>query len=236
MILKEIDITTFLSLYVPGLKGLQLKNALIIGFFCAMRNGELYQFKRGNITEDREHNRFVVCIERSKTDQAGNGFHATIPYSIGVISIAFLVRDYLSAFDQFCMKNNLDPVQQPYFMTISPGNVFIRCRVGVNTLAKYPSLIARYLNLENADAYTGHCFRGSAATNMAENGASDQQMKCLCRWKSEKMADVYTRQTDRLKNEATNALLRRTNIGNMQCAPTTELQYGSNQGFRWYLL
>lgn len=83
-------------------------------------------------------------------------------------------------------------------------------RVGINTMAKMASGIANKLGLENATAYTGHCFRGSAATNMAENGASDQQMKSLCRWRSEKMADTYTRKTERLKNEATQTLLKKT--------------------------
>lgn len=83
-------------------------------------------------------------------------------------------------------------------------------RVGVNSMAKMASRIAQRLGLENAPAYTGHCFRGSAATNMAENGASDQQMKSLCRWKSEKMADTYTRKTERLKSEASKTLLKKT--------------------------
>ena len=35
-------------------------------------------------------------------------------------------------------------------------------------------------------------------------------MKSLCRWKSEKMADTYTRKTERLKSEASKTLLKKT--------------------------
>ena len=153
---------------------------------------------------------FNVCIRHSKTDQAGCGFTASIPFSISDISIVSIVRDYLSTLDSFILQSQLSPTDQPLFTAITAQGSFMLSRVGINTMAKMASCIASRLGLENATAYTGHCFRGSAATNMAENGASDQQMKSLCRWRSEKMADTYTRKTERLKNEATQTLLKKT--------------------------
>ena len=41
---------------------------------------------------------------------------------------------------------------------------------------------------------------------MAEYDVSDQQMKILCRWKSEKIEDTYSRKTERLKGEASKTL------------------------------
>lgn len=210
LVLKEGDITTFLRTETNGLKGKQLKVALIIGFFCALRNAELYDLRRDDIKEDNDFECFNVSIKRSKTDQAGCGFSATIPFAIGDISLVTILRDYLNALDNFILQHHLDPINQPLFTAITPQGSFMQCRVGINTMAKMASRIAEKLGLDNAAAYTGHCFRGSAATNMAENGASDQQMKSLCRWKSEKMADTYTRKTERLKNEATQTLLKRT--------------------------
>lgn len=107
----------------------------------------------------------------------------------------------MKSLDFFILQHRLDASSQPLFTAITAQGGFMLSRVGVNSMAKMASRIAQRLGLENAPAYTGHCFRGSAATNMAENGASDQQMKSLCRWKSEKMADTYTRKTERLKNE-----------------------------------
>ena len=210
LVLKEGDITTFLRSETNGLKDLQLKLALIIGFFCALRNSELYDLRRGDINEDAEFECFNVCIKHSKTDQAGCGFTATIPFAISDISLVSMVREYLAVLDGFIARNSLDPSTQPLFTAITPQGGFMLSRVGVNSMAKMASRIAQRLGLQNAAAYTGHCFRGSAATNMAENGASDQQMKSLCRWKSEKMADTYTRKTERLKSEASKTLLKKT--------------------------
>lgn len=210
LVLKEGDITTFLRSETNGLKDLQLKVALIVGFFCALRNGELYDIRRGDISEDHDFECFNVCVKRSKTDQAGCGFSAAIPFSIGDISLVSILREYLKSLDFFILQHRLDALQQPFFTAISAQGAFMLSRVGVNSMAKMASRIAEKLGLENAASYTGHCFRGSAATNMAENGASDQQMKSLCRWKSEKMADVYTRKTERLKKEATKTLLKKT--------------------------
>lgn len=52
LILKEGDITKFLRFETNGLKELQLKVALVVGFFCALRNSELYDLRRGDIVED----------------------------------------------------------------------------------------------------------------------------------------------------------------------------------------
>ena len=52
LILKEGDITKFLRFETNGLKELQLKVALVMGFFCALRNSELYDLRRGDIVED----------------------------------------------------------------------------------------------------------------------------------------------------------------------------------------
>ncbi|KAJ8975441.1 hypothetical protein NQ317_014199 [Molorchus minor] len=43
--------------------------------------------------------------------------------------------------------------------------------VGVHTIGKVPSMIARYLRLPNPETYTGHCFRRSSATLLANTGA-----------------------------------------------------------------
>lgn len=40
--------------------------------------------------------------------------------------------------------------------------------VGKNTFGKMPRMIAEFLQLPNADKYTGHCFRRSAATLLGE--------------------------------------------------------------------
>mgnify|MGYP005987225749 CR=1 FL=1 len=55
-----------------------------------------------------------------------------------------------------------------FFLTYRNGNC-IKSPVGVNTIGKIPSKIARYLQLPNPERYTGHCFRRSSATVMADD-------------------------------------------------------------------
>lgn len=43
--------------------------------------------------------------------------------------------------------------------------------IGINSFSKIPSLIARYLKLEQPHLYTGHCFRRSSASIVSESGA-----------------------------------------------------------------
>ena len=112
------DITKFLRFETNGLKELQLKVALVVGFFCALRNSELYDLRRGDIVEDSTFECFNVCIRHSKTDEAGCGFTASIPFSISDISIVSIVRDYLSTLDSFILQSQLSPTDQPLFTAI----------------------------------------------------------------------------------------------------------------------
>lgn len=71
--------------------------------------------------------------------------------------------------------------------------------VGINTIGSVPSSIAKFLQLPNAMAYTGHCFRRTSATLLADAGAD---MSCLKRhggWRSSSVAEGYIE--DSLENK-----------------------------------
>lgn len=197
--LKEEDITTLLGTETNGIKGKQV----IIGFFCALRNAELYDLRRGDIKENHDFECFTVSIQRSKTDQARCGFSTTISFAIGDISIVIILRDYLKALDYFILQHHLDPINQPLFTAISPQSSFWQSKMGVNSVAKMTSRIEGKLGLDNATAYTGHCFRGSTVTNRTENGTGNQKVKILRRWRSEGIAELYTHKMEKRKNAAT---------------------------------
>ena len=56
-----------------------------------------------------------------------------------------------------------------FFLTYHNGNC-TKSPVGINTIGKIPSRIAEYLHLPHPEHFTGHCFRRSAATAMANHG------------------------------------------------------------------
>ena len=54
-----------------------------------------------------------------------------------------------------------------------------------------PKTIAVWLGLENPELYTGHTFRRSSATLLANSGANITTLKRHGGWKSEQVAEGY---------------------------------------------
>jgi integrase len=68
---------------------------------------------------------------------------------------------------------------------------------------KTPRIIAEFLKLPDANKFTGHCFRRSAATMLAENGGDTRSLKQLGGWRSDKVAESYVK--NYLQNKIKNA-------------------------------
>lgn len=64
-------------------------------------------------------------------------------------------------------------------------------RIGHNTISQMPKKIAGFLKLSDIEAFTGHCFRRTAATLLANNGGDLMQIKRLGGWKSSTVAEGY---------------------------------------------
>ncbi|XP_053593046.1 uncharacterized protein LOC103571465 [Microplitis demolitor] len=62
--------------------------------------------------------------------------------------------------------------------------------IGKNKISEVPKIITICLNLEEPEKYTGHCFRRSSATLLANSGASLIEIK-HGRWKSSSVAEGY---------------------------------------------
>lgn len=63
--------------------------------------------------------------------------------------------------------------------------------VGHHTIGTMPFKIATYLKLSNAKEYTGHAFRRSSATLLANSGADILALKRHGGWKSSSIAEGY---------------------------------------------
>lgn len=71
--------------------------------------------------------------------------------------------------------------------------------IGINSFGKMPSLIATFLKLENPKMYTGHAFRRSGTTLLADCGADVRTLKSFGGWQSDKVVDGYVE--DSLQNK-----------------------------------
>ena len=85
-------------------------------------------------------------------------------------------------------------------------------KYGHNSIAQFPKKIATYLNLNNVNTYTGHCFRRTAATLVADNGGDILDVKKLGGWKSRTLAEGYV----------DTSLNSRIKIANMLSTKSTE--------------
>jgi hypothetical protein len=66
-----------------------------------------------------------------------------------------------------------------------------RQAVGINTIGGVPKKIADFLNLPNSSNYTGHCFRRTSATLLADAGADITVLKRHGGWRSNTVAEGY---------------------------------------------
>lgn len=165
------------------------KVILIIGIYGALRLSEIAYLDFKDIRKDGPN--FMILIRQSKTDQAGIGSEFAIsPLSSVDICPVTLLISYLNLFPikqgrLFRKMNKLDqPTQQV---------------LGINKIATLPKKVADFLGLTGD--YSGHCFRRSAATIIADSGASMLQIKRLGRWQSSSVAESYISQSKSSKLE-----------------------------------
>lgn len=114
------------------------------------------------------------------------------------------LRDTKTKIDRmFVIPNEFVPVVKKYQLlrpkSTNSDRFFINYKngkcvnqvIGRHAMAKMPTQIASYLNLADSDCYTGHCFRRSSATLLADSGANLTTIKRHGGWKSDAVAESY---------------------------------------------
>lgn len=127
-------------------------------------------------TQDVEHldnNRYLVSIDASKNDEPRQ----------------FIIGDpFYDKVKQYIDLRPSDYFSEPrFFIQFLKG----KCNhqvIGRNKIGETPKSIAKCLKLKNPEKYTGHCFRGTSSTLLAESGANESMLMQLGGWKSSKVA------------------------------------------------
>jgi len=166
-----------------------------MGYFGGLRCAELtaLEFNDVAITDDC----ITVFIKQSKTDPCGkNNFYFTISSKGGCAYN--VIKNYSGA-----ILNKTGRFFQNYNFK---SKTFAKQPMGRNTIAATPKFIANYLGLAEPDRYTGHCFRRSSATALADSGASLTTLKRQYRWKSDTVAHSYIDQSKHHKLHVSNSL------------------------------
>lgn len=158
-----------------------LKAALIIGVFGSCRRVELKDMSLDQMVFSDNPNGVLITLPRTKTDVirqfvVGEGDRD----GINLINV---VKSYAAL-----RPSDMD--SQRFFTTYRNG-VCVRQLIGIHALGGYPKAIATFLNLPNPSTYTGHCYRRSGVSLMAESGATLADMRRHCGWMNEGMAERY---------------------------------------------
>lgn len=84
--------------------------------------------------------------------------------------------------------------------------------IGKNKFGNMPKDIATYLNLPNPELYTGHCFRRTSATLLADSGANITTLKRHGGWRSDQVAEGYIEDSIQNKYHVTQRITEGINI------------------------
>lgn len=108
------------------------------------------------------------------------------------VSRLFAITDenWSNYIKKYFQLRSANTIHKRFFVCYRSG----RCTtqpIGINKIGEMPKIIAKYLNLLNYEHYTGHCFRRSSASHLANSGADLITIKKHAGWKSSAVAEGY---------------------------------------------
>ena len=173
----------------PDIKYLLCKVACIFGVMGACRRNELHKLEFEDV-QDFETT-LLVTIKDTKT-KTTRKFTITGKYYE-------ICKKYMN----LRPKNSNNP---NFFLNYINGKCTIQ-NIGINKFGSMGKVIATYLNLQNPNLYTGHCFRRSSATILVDAGGDITSLKRHGGWKSTTVAENYIDESVQNKINVGNQIL-----------------------------
>lgn len=145
----------------------------------ACRREELTYLRVENVKE--EEFCYQVTIPKTKTKVIREFF--ITQGNIDGVNLVETVRNYVKLRPKTC--------EHKRFFIGYRGGKCINQPIGINTIGNVPKLIAQFLELPNPREYTGHSFRRSSTSLLADSGADLLTIKRHGGWKSNSVAEDY---------------------------------------------
>lgn len=180
-VLTAEEVTRYL-LEAPDQQFLLEKVITVFGIFGACRREELLKLRVDNIEDTGRL--LIVTLEDTKNKSCRK---FTITEDDTPFKGCILYRKY-AALRPSGLEN------QRVFVDYRNGKC-TKQFVGIHKIGGIPRKIATFLKLENSETYTGHSFRRSAATMLAENGGDLLTLKKFGGWKSSAVAEQYVEES-----------------------------------------
>ena len=181
--LKEI-IKTIETTEKNEIKKIRNKALILLGFAGGFRRSELVNIKLDDLEFTKEG--LKIFIQRSKTDQSGEGMTKAIPY--------FKDKNFCPVVS---IKNWIEIIKSKtnsLIFDISDKMVAV--------------LIKKYLQKAGFDntKYSGHSLRSGFATVAADHGADEKSIMNMTGHKSSSMVRRYIKETNLFKNNPLNKI------------------------------
>lgn len=187
-VLTNNDIFDFMN-KAPDDTYLLTKVLLIFGISGACRRDELVKMAVENVND--KGSVLIINIPASKTDKP-RVFTITNP-------------EYIEVYRRYVALRPLYSDTSRLFLNYQKGKCTSQA-VGINKIGSAPCQIAKFLKLENPELYTGHCFRRSSATLLANTGADISMLKRHGGWKSGTVAEGYVEDSIENKIDVSNRI------------------------------
>lgn len=107
-----------------------------------------------------------------------------------------------------------------FFLNYQKGKC-TRQVIGRNKFAAMPKEIALFLKLDNPEQYTGHCFRRTSATLLADSGANLTTIKRHGGWRSDQVAEGYIEESVENKSKITDSITEHIHLISNEPQPGT---------------
>jgi site-specific recombinase XerD len=159
------------------------KALILIGFAGGFRRSELVALENEDVEFVREG--VKIFVQRSKTDQSGEGMTKAIPSFANAFYCPVLhLQDWMA----------LGKSKNKKIFPISDKSVAL--------------IIKKYANLAGLDGnkYAGHSLRSGFATSTAESGAEERNIMAMTGHKTTQMVRRYIQEANLFKNNALNKL------------------------------
>ncbi|KAJ8667893.1 hypothetical protein QAD02_009556 [Eretmocerus hayati] len=157
----------------PDAEYLDVKVAVLLGILGACRREELKNMLLADILIEQDS--LIITIPQTKTGIVRT-FAVNVPWKDLVLRYISLRPKNIKHDSLFINYQNGKCTSQP---------------MGINKLGGMPQKVAKYLNLKNPERYTGHAFRRTSATFLADAGASLTTLKRHGGWRSDATAEAY---------------------------------------------
>ncbi|KAK4875617.1 hypothetical protein RN001_012039 [Aquatica leii] len=173
----------------PDINYLVVKVALIIGYTGACRRQELTNMSIKDL--EFKESIIFVSIPNSKNGQPRY-------FAITKEEWVALIKKYIELRPEAVTHDRL-------FLNYRTGHCTVQ-PIGINKMGEMPKVIASFLNLENPEQYSGHCFRRSSASELANRGGDILTLKQHGGWKSSSAAEGYIETSKKRKVEVSDIL------------------------------